>query len=41
MANQVARREDVADAVLFVLTRPRTLRILETAMRPMTEQSWG
>jgi NADP-dependent 3-hydroxy acid dehydrogenase YdfG len=33
--------EDVADVVLFVLTRPRKLRILETAFRPMTEQSWG
>jgi NADP-dependent 3-hydroxy acid dehydrogenase YdfG len=33
--------EDVADIVLFVLTRPRKLRILETALRPMTEQSWG
>ena len=32
---------DVADVVLFVLTRPRKLRILETAFRPMTEQSWG
>jgi NADP-dependent 3-hydroxy acid dehydrogenase YdfG len=33
--------EDVAEVVLFVLTRPRKLRILETAFRPMTEQSWG
>ena len=33
--------EDVADVVLFVLTRPRNHRILETAFRPMTEQSWG
>jgi NADP-dependent 3-hydroxy acid dehydrogenase YdfG len=33
--------EDVAEVVFFVVTRPRTLRILETAMRPMTEQSWG
>jgi 3-oxoacyl-[acyl-carrier protein] reductase len=33
--------EDVADVVMFVLTRPRTHRILETALRPMTEQSWG
>ena len=33
--------EDVADVVVFALTRPRTLRILETAFRPMTEQSWG
>ncbi|MEX2211904.1 MAG: SDR family oxidoreductase [Gaiellaceae bacterium] len=33
--------EDVTDVVLFVLTRPRNHRILETAFRPMTEQSWG
>jgi NADP-dependent 3-hydroxy acid dehydrogenase YdfG len=33
--------EDVAEAVLFVLTRPRNHRILEVAMRPMTEGSWG
>jgi 3-oxoacyl-[acyl-carrier protein] reductase len=33
--------DDVADAVMFVLTRPRHHRILEVAMRPVTEQSWG
>ena len=33
--------EDVADAVLFVLTRPRNHRILEVAFRPMSEASWG
>ena len=33
--------EDVAEVVLFVLTRPRSHRILETAFRPMTEPSWG
>jgi hypothetical protein len=31
----------VAEVVLFVLTRPRNQRILETALRPMTESSWG
>ncbi len=35
------RPEDVADAVLFVLTRPRNHRILEVAFRPMTEESMG
>lgn len=35
------RAEDVAEAVLFVLTRPRTHRILEVAFRPVTEGSWG
>jgi NAD(P)-dependent dehydrogenase (short-subunit alcohol dehydrogenase family) len=33
--------EDVAEAVLFVLTRPRGHRILEVAFRPVTEASWG
>lgn len=33
--------EDVADVVLFCITRPRSHRILETALRPMTETSWG
>jgi 3-oxoacyl-[acyl-carrier protein] reductase len=35
------RPQDVADAVLFVVTRPRTHRILEVAFRPVTETSWG
>jgi 3-oxoacyl-[acyl-carrier protein] reductase len=33
--------DDVAEAVLFVLTRPRTHRVLELAFRPVTEGSWG
>jgi NADP-dependent 3-hydroxy acid dehydrogenase YdfG len=33
--------DDVADVVLFVITRPRNYRILETAFRPMTEMAWG
>jgi NADP-dependent 3-hydroxy acid dehydrogenase YdfG len=33
--------EDVAEVVLFALTRPRSHRILETAFRPVTEASWG
>ena len=32
---------DVAEVVLFTLERPRRFRILETALRPMTESSWG
>jgi NADP-dependent 3-hydroxy acid dehydrogenase YdfG len=35
------RPEEVAEAVMFVLTRPRTHRILEVAFRPVTETSWG
>jgi NADP-dependent 3-hydroxy acid dehydrogenase YdfG len=33
--------EDVAEVVIFVLTRPRHFRILDTAFRPVTEASWG
>jgi 3-oxoacyl-[acyl-carrier protein] reductase len=33
--------DDVAEVVVFALERPRHLRILETALRPMTEASWG
>jgi 3-oxoacyl-[acyl-carrier protein] reductase len=33
--------EDVAEVVMFVLTRPRNHRILETALRPVSEPSWG
>jgi NADP-dependent 3-hydroxy acid dehydrogenase YdfG len=33
--------QDVAEAVRFVVTRPRSHRILEVAFRPVTEQSWG
>lgn len=33
--------QDVADVVLFVLGRSRNHRILEVALRPVTETSWG
>ncbi|HXY86775.1 MAG TPA: SDR family oxidoreductase [Gaiellaceae bacterium] len=33
--------DDVAEVVVFALTRPRSHRILETAFRPITEPSWG
>ena len=33
--------DDVAEVVMFVLTRPRNHRILEVALRPVTETSWG
>ncbi|MEA2298396.1 MAG: hypothetical protein QOF77_1332 [Solirubrobacteraceae bacterium] len=33
--------EQVADVVLFAVTRPRTMRILTTTLRPMSEGSWG
>jgi NADP-dependent 3-hydroxy acid dehydrogenase YdfG len=35
------RPEDVAEAVIFALTRPRNHRILEVAFRPVSETSWG
>lgn len=35
------RPEDVAEVVLFTLTRPRSYRILETAFRSLHETSWG
>jgi 3-oxoacyl-[acyl-carrier protein] reductase len=35
------RPQDIAELITFVLTRPRHLRILETALRPMSEASWG
>jgi len=33
--------EDVAEFVVFALERPRHLRMLETALRPMSEPAWG
>lgn len=35
------RPDDVAEVVEFVLTRNRNHRILEVALRPVTETSWG
>jgi NADP-dependent 3-hydroxy acid dehydrogenase YdfG len=33
--------DEVADVVLFTVTRPRRMRILTTSFRPMIEGSWG
>jgi meso-butanediol dehydrogenase / (S,S)-butanediol dehydrogenase / diacetyl reductase len=33
--------DEVADVVLFTVTRPRRLRMLTTSFRPMTEPAWG
>jgi NAD(P)-dependent dehydrogenase (short-subunit alcohol dehydrogenase family) len=33
--------DEVADVVLFTLTRPRRMRFLTTSFRPMIEASWG
>jgi NADP-dependent 3-hydroxy acid dehydrogenase YdfG len=33
--------EEVADVVVFAVTRPRGLRMLTVSFRPMDEESWG
>ena len=33
--------EEVADVVLFAVTRPRKMRMLTVSFRPMSEGSWG
>jgi 3-oxoacyl-[acyl-carrier protein] reductase len=33
--------EEVAEVVLFAVTRPRGLRMLTVSFRPMGEESWG
>jgi NADP-dependent 3-hydroxy acid dehydrogenase YdfG len=33
--------EEVAEVVLFAVTRPRRMRVLTTSFRPMIEGSWG
>jgi len=33
--------DEVADVVLFAVTRPKRMRILTASFRPMTEASWG
>jgi NADP-dependent 3-hydroxy acid dehydrogenase YdfG len=33
--------DDVAEFVLFAVTRPRDMRMLTTTFRPMSEGSWG
>src|SRR4051794_18494627 len=40
-APETMTAEDVAEVVLFVLERPRHLRVLELAFRGLNEQSWG
>jgi 3-oxoacyl-[acyl-carrier protein] reductase len=33
--------DDVAEVVMFALTRPRSMRLMTTTFRPMSEGSWG
>lgn len=35
------RPEDVAELIYFVISRPRSFRILEAALRPVQEAQWG
>lgn len=35
------KSEDVAEAVMFALSRPHSHRVLEVVVRHMSEQSWG
>lgn len=39
--DDMMRPDDVAETVLFALTRPRHYRVLELAFRSMSEASWG
>lgn len=41
MLEKMMTAEDVADVVVFALTRPRTMRLMTTTFRPMSEGSWG
>jgi 3-oxoacyl-[acyl-carrier protein] reductase len=41
MTEGMMTADDVAEVVLFTLTRPRSLRMLTTSFRPMNEGSWG
>lgn len=38
---QMMDAEDIADVAEFALTRPSHYRLLEVALRPMSEDSWG
>jgi NADP-dependent 3-hydroxy acid dehydrogenase YdfG len=38
---EMMRPDDVAEVVLFALTRPRSMRLMTTTFRPMGEASWG
>ncbi|MCW2999539.1 MAG: short-chain dehydrogenase/reductase [Solirubrobacterales bacterium] len=41
MLETMMTADDVAEVVLFALTRPRTMRLMTTTFRPMSEGSWG
>jgi NADP-dependent 3-hydroxy acid dehydrogenase YdfG len=39
--DEMLSADEVADVVLFTVTRPRRMRILTTSFRPVSEGSWG
>jgi NADP-dependent 3-hydroxy acid dehydrogenase YdfG len=39
--DQMLSADEVAEVVVFAITRPRRMRILTTSFRPMSEDSWG
>jgi 3-oxoacyl-[acyl-carrier protein] reductase len=39
--DEMMSADEVADVVMFAITRPRRLRILTASFRPMSEPSWG
>ena len=39
--DEMMTADEVADVVMFALTRPRRLRLMTTTFRPMSEGSWG
>lgn len=41
MLEELMSPEEVAEVILFTVTRPRGMRILTTSFRPMSEPSWG
>lgn len=40
-AAHMMEAEDVSDLIVYILTRPRRMRVLETALRAVSEASWG
>jgi NADP-dependent 3-hydroxy acid dehydrogenase YdfG len=41
MLDEMMTGDEVAEFILFAITRPRSLRMLTTSFRPMSEASWG
>jgi NADP-dependent 3-hydroxy acid dehydrogenase YdfG len=41
MLDGMMSAEEVAEVVLFAITRPRDMRMMTVSFRPMSEGSWG